>query len=136
MRRSAILFVFPICCVISVGCNRAAHEYAMVDQATEPSVLPVSLYDSAPLATAPTAFATESSTVYDPTTSEPIDWSIEESADLTTGTVHVVAKGDTLFGLARRYYRDQARWKDILNANRNELGDPNLLRVGQRLIIP
>lgn len=136
MRRSAVLFTFPICCVISVGCNRAAHEYAMVDQATEPSVLPVSLYDSAPLATVPEAFPTEWSSSDDPTTSEPIDWSIKDSANLATGTVHVVAKGDTLFGLARRYYRDQARWKDILAANRNELRDPNMLRVGQRLIIP
>ncbi len=136
MRRSAVLLTFPVCCAISVGCNRPAHEYAMVDQATDPSVLPVTLYDSDPLATAPNAFPTESNTSDDPTTAEPLDWSIEDSSDLTTGTVHVVAKGDTLFGLARRYYRDQARWKDILNANRNELGDPNLLRVGQRLIIP
>ena len=136
MRRSAVLLTFPVCCAISVGCNRPTHEYAMVDQASEPSVLPVSLYDSDPVASAPVAFPTESNILSDPTTSEPIDWSIEDSADLATGTVHVVAKGDTLFGLARRYYRDQARWKDILAANRNELRDPNLLRVGQRLIIP
>ena len=81
----------------------------MVDQATEPSVLPVSLYDSGPRAIAPDAFLTESSTSADPTTSDPIDWSMQDSGDLTTGTVHIVDKGDTLFRLARRYYGNQAR---------------------------
>ena len=136
MRRSAVLFSIPICGVIGVGCNRAAHDYAMVDQATEPTVLPVSLYDSGPFVAAPAAFPTDPSTSDDPTLSEAIDWSIEESADLTTGTVHVVAKGDTLFRLARQSYSDPARWKDILAANRQELRDPNMLRVGQRLNIP
>jgi len=122
--------------VIAVGCNRATHDYAMVDQASQPSVLPISLYDSAPVAAAPTAYSTNLSTPAGQTESEPIDWSIEETADLTTETVHVVGKGDTLFRLARQYYSDQSRWKDILAANHNELRDPNMLRVGQRLIIP
>jgi len=49
---------------------------------------------------------------------------------------HVVAKGDTLFKLARMYYNDQARWKDIYAANQGVLSDPNVLRVGQELVIP
>lgn len=49
---------------------------------------------------------------------------------------HVVSKRDTLFGIARMYYGDQRRWKDIYAANRNNILDPNMIRVGQRLVIP
>lgn len=49
---------------------------------------------------------------------------------------HVVSKHDTLFGIARMYYGDQRRWKEIYAANRNNILDPNMIRVGQRLMIP
>jgi len=52
------------------------------------------------------------------------------------GRTHTVAKGETLFALARQYYHDQARWKDIYAANRTDISDPNRIRVGQRLVIP
>ena len=49
---------------------------------------------------------------------------------------HTVQKKDTLYSLARQYYNDQHRWKDIYEANRSEIGDPNKIRIGQRLVIP
>ena len=49
---------------------------------------------------------------------------------------HTVQKKETLYALARQYYNDQSRWKDIYEANKAELGDPNKIRVGQRLVIP
>ena len=49
---------------------------------------------------------------------------------------HIVAKNDTLYSLARQYYGDHHRWKDIYGANRTSISDPNLIRVGQRLVIP
>ncbi len=49
---------------------------------------------------------------------------------------HVVAKGDSLYSLARRYYSDQARWKTIYEANRDIISNPDALSVGQRLAIP
>jgi len=49
---------------------------------------------------------------------------------------HVVARGDTLFGLAQRYYGDRARWRDIYNANRDVLPNENSLSVGMELRIP
>ena len=53
------------------------------------------------------------------------------------GRTHTVAKGDTLYQLARTYYGDQAKWKSIYEANRSAIGsDPNKIRVGQRLVIP
>lgn len=54
----------------------------------------------------------------------------------TGGRTHTVAKGDTLYKLARQYYNDQSKWKDIYEANRAEMGNPNQIRVGQRLVIP
>lgn len=61
-----------------------------------------------------------------------------ESISLTSTAerTHVVVKGDTLYGLARRYYNDPSRWKDIYESNRHVLSDPNRLRVGQELSLP
>ncbi len=52
------------------------------------------------------------------------------------GRTYVVRKGDTLFSLARRFYNDERRWRDIWQANRDKLPDPNRLAVGMTLIIP
>jgi len=49
---------------------------------------------------------------------------------------HTVAKKETLYAIARSYYGDQRRWKDIYEANRSEISDPNKIRIGQRLVIP
>lgn len=57
-------------------------------------------------------------------------------AALSRTRYHTVIKKDTLFGLARMYYNDASRWKDIYAANRTDLGDPNRIRIGQRLVIP
>jgi nucleoid-associated protein YgaU len=57
-------------------------------------------------------------------------------ADDTGGRTYIVQKGDTLFSLARKFYDDQARWKDIWEANRTRLPDPDKLLVGMKLIIP
>ena len=55
----------------------------------------------------------------------------------TAGTrYHTVVKSDTLYRLARVYYNDQSRWKDIFEANRSLISDPNKIRIGQRLMIP
>lgn len=86
-----------------------------------------------------------------------ISWSFVELRDLNTGQVAsfvrrytdtglctrrttrsvpktvTVQNGDTLWNLARRYYDDGSRWKDIAMAN--DMYEDNLL-PGTRLIIP
>lgn len=52
------------------------------------------------------------------------------------GRTYTVAKGDTLYSIARRMYGNQSRWKDIWNANKARIRDPNKLSVGTNLIIP
>lgn len=50
--------------------------------------------------------------------------------------IHTVVKGDTLYGLARRFYQDPSRAKDIYAANRNKMRSQNDLQVGMELVIP
>ncbi|MFH1264735.1 MAG: LysM peptidoglycan-binding domain-containing protein, partial [Planctomycetota bacterium] len=52
--------------------------------------------------------------------------------------VYVVRSGDTLIGIARRFYgKDAPRlWRQIADANKSTLRDPKRLAVGQKLVIP
>lgn len=52
------------------------------------------------------------------------------------GRTYTVAKGDTLSGISRKMYGTQNRWKDIWNANKARIKDPNRLTVGTKLIVP
>jgi nucleoid-associated protein YgaU len=49
---------------------------------------------------------------------------------------HVVVRGDTLSGLAKKYYGKAGLYMKIFDANQDQLTDPNLIKVGQRLRIP
>ena len=54
----------------------------------------------------------------------------------TTGRLHVVAEGDTLFSLACHYYGDGDRFMKLYRANRDRLDSPDALPTGTELIIP
>ena len=47
---------------------------------------------------------------------------------------HVTRSGDTLAGLAARYYRKPGEWRAIADAN--DIEDPRRLEVGRFLAIP
>lgn len=49
---------------------------------------------------------------------------------------YTVQKGDTLAAISRKFYNTSARWKDIVDANQNQLGNNTSIREGQVLIIP
>jgi tetratricopeptide (TPR) repeat protein len=49
---------------------------------------------------------------------------------------HVVVKGDTLISIARRYYGNPSRWRDIHAANRDQMPTESSLRIGMELRIP
>lgn len=61
---------------------------------------------------------------------------VSASASAVRHRSHVVASGDTLIALATRYYGDESRWPDILDANLDRIGDPANLRIGIELRIP
>lgn len=50
--------------------------------------------------------------------------------------IHTVVSGDTLSKLAKVHLDNANRYMEIFNANKNILTDPNLIKVGQRLVIP
>ena len=90
-----------------------------------------------PTATESTYQPTEPYTYTPPATPREPYGGASTSETYSGGRTHTVAKGDTLFQLARTYYGDQAKWKTIYEANRSTIGsDPNKIRVGQRLVIP
>jgi len=49
---------------------------------------------------------------------------------------YTVAGGDTLSGIANKYYGDANRWPIIFEANRHQLQDPDHIFPGQVLRIP
>ena len=49
---------------------------------------------------------------------------------------HEVAKGETLTGLAQKYYGKASAYTKIFEANRDVLDDPDRIRAGQKLKIP
>lgn len=53
-----------------------------------------------------------------------------------TGRMHAVQRKDTLYSLARLYYNDHRQWKKIYEANREQIANPNMIKVGMNLVIP
>ena len=49
---------------------------------------------------------------------------------------YVVQTGDTLVSISKKFYQTSSRWKDILDANQNELSNPDELKAGQTIILP
>ena len=49
---------------------------------------------------------------------------------------YVVHKGDTLASISRKFYKSSHHWKQILEANRDVVTDPEKLKDGQALTIP
>jgi nucleoid-associated protein YgaU len=77
------------------------------------------------------------------TSPQPIDteirntnYEIRDTNDETRTRIHIVQKGDTLSSISAKYYGSAKQWRKIVNANRNNLPDPNRLVPGVKLIIP
>lgn len=52
------------------------------------------------------------------------------------GHHYAVAAGDNLTKIAKRLYGNANAWKQVLDANLDQLSDPDRIRVGQVLKIP
>ena len=68
-------------------------------------------------------------------------WENEVVADLqATATdvygYHTVKSGDTLSGIAKKLLGNANRYMEIFNANKDQLSDPDKIKVGQKLVIP
>ncbi len=64
----------------------------------------------------------------------------EDSSGGGGGHIHTTVAGDTLYGIAQKYYGDGNRYMEIFEANRaiwKNYGDnPNNIYVGWELVIP
>lgn len=49
---------------------------------------------------------------------------------------YTVKKGDTLWGIAKKYYGNGAKYTQIYNVNKGKIKNPNLIYVGQVFTIP
>lgn len=62
-------------------------------------------------------------------------------ADIRTETndyyhIHKVESGDTLGKIAKEYLGEAGKYMEIFNANKDQLSNPDLIKVGQELKIP
>jgi nucleoid-associated protein YgaU len=57
------------------------------------------------------------------------------TAPAETQTYKVVA-GDNLSKIAKRFFGNANRWHEIFEANRDQISNPDLIKVGQVLKIP
>jgi nucleoid-associated protein YgaU len=58
------------------------------------------------------------------------------AAPAAAGQTYTVKAGDTLSGIAKELLGNASAYKDIFNANRDQLSDPDKIRPGQVLKIP
>ena len=60
----------------------------------------------------------------------------EYTFDTKEEVTHKVMLNDSLSGLSKKYYGDMSIWREIFNANKDKIANPDNLRVGVVLIIP
>lgn len=58
---------------------------------------------------------------------------IVADVNVQSGLIYKVIAGDTLSKIAKRYYGDANQYPRIFEANRDQLSDPDKIRVGQEL---
>jgi len=58
----------------------------------------------------------------------------EDLTPINNAKYHTVVKGDTLWAIAQRYYGNGSRYPEIAKAN--NISNPNIINVGQKLLIP
>jgi len=64
-----------------------------------------------------------------------VDLSLDASLPVPP-QIHEVKSGETLSKIAKHYYGDPNKYPKIFEANRDQLSNPDLIKVGQKLKIP
>lgn len=61
---------------------------------------------------------------------------VGSTAPVVAPKTYTVAKGDSLSKIAKHLYGNANRWRDIFEANRDQLDNPDLIQPGQVLKLP
>lgn len=61
---------------------------------------------------------------------------VSSTEAMTGEQTYTVQKGDTLSHIAKTFYDSATAWKQIYEANRDQLDDPDRIKPGQVLRIP
>ena len=67
---------------------------------------------------------------------QPLPVPESEAKEEPATNIYTVLPGDSLWKIAQNYYGNGAQWSLIYNANRSSVKNPNLILIGQTLIIP
>jgi LysM repeat protein len=59
-----------------------------------------------------------------------------EVADTSIFAKHTVTSGETLAKIAKQYYGNPMKYTSIFDANTNILKNPDVIQIGQELVIP
>ena len=51
-------------------------------------------------------------------------------------TTYTVVSGDSLSKIAKKFFGNANRWHEIFDTNRDQISNPDMIRVGQVLKIP
>ncbi|MEZ5463223.1 LysM peptidoglycan-binding domain-containing protein [Dokdonella sp.] len=54
----------------------------------------------------------------------------------STVQTYTVTRGDTLSGIAKKFYGKASQWRVIYEANTDRISNPDLIQIGQVLKIP
>ena len=50
--------------------------------------------------------------------------------------LHTVENGESLSKISKHYYKDANKYMQIFNANKDQLTNPDMIKVGQKIKIP
>lgn len=53
-----------------------------------------------------------------------------------TVQTYIVVAGDSLSKIAKKFYGNAGKWREIFEANRDRISNPDLIQIGQVLKIP
>ena len=130
-RGMCISFVIAGLLVVS-GCNKKKQQLSQYDSTTDGAVA----YDPSVVdynATGGSGYSDPALAVDDGSATSAATY---DAGSMSAGRMHNVQSKETLYSLARLYYNDHKQWKKIYEANRDQISNPNVIKVGMKLAIP
>lgn len=61
---------------------------------------------------------------------------VDSTAELVGAQTYTIQKGDSLSRIAKQHYGDANAWKQIYEANRDVIQDPDRIHPGQTIKLP